>query len=128
MIRINTKTSTYNFNLKNFGREKDFCTALTHLQDQESPASVKITTTYDEHLLIKVSDVINFKFEETKYAKGEVHELKPEPKEDDLVDRIMKGRDANKRRRIQKFLNILKAKGAPINPDDPMFRDIIDKL
>ena len=125
MITLITKTGTVQFNLKNQRREHDLCMTMTHLKDQESTSSLKITTSYDENLLIKIPDIIDFKFTDMEYIKPET---KTETPKENLVDKIMKTMDESKRRRVQKFLDVLKAKGAPINPDDPLFQKIIDKL
>jgi hypothetical protein len=75
MITINNKTGALKFNLKNQKREMDLCMTLTHLKDQESKASIKITTSYNEHFLIKVPDVLSFKYTDAEYVKTSVEDI-----------------------------------------------------
>jgi hypothetical protein len=73
MITLTTKTGIFRFNLKNKQREHDLCITIGHLKDQGSQSSIKITTSYNEHLLIKIPDIKDFKFTDAEYVKVTVN-------------------------------------------------------
>jgi hypothetical protein len=128
MVSIKLKDKEIKFNLKSYAREIDLCQTITRLQLKNSQASIDLTTSYNEKLSLKVPEILDIKFNEAEYAKSEVHEKQEKPKEEDIVETLLKGRDAAKKRRIEKFVEVLRRKGTPINPNDPMLQDIIDKL
>jgi hypothetical protein len=73
MITLITKTGTFKFNLKTgFHREIELCQTITGLQSKKATGSINITTSSDETLSVKVSDIIDFKFNEAEYIKAEV--------------------------------------------------------
>jgi hypothetical protein len=73
MITLKTKTDLFKFNLKTgFRREIELCQTITRLQLGKPEACINITTSYDEKLAIKISDVVDFKLNEAEYVKATV--------------------------------------------------------
>jgi hypothetical protein len=129
MISLITKTGTTSFNLKNgFSREIDLCMTISRLKSKNSTRSINITTSDNEKLSLKISDIINFKFRESEFVKSKVRS-RGNPKEE-LAEKLIKNMGKTKKKRIENFLDTLKDMGAidKLNPDDPFLHDIIDKL
>ena len=133
MITLNTKDGDIKFNLgTGFPREIALCQTITRLQSEKSGATINITTSDKEKLSIRIPDVTDLKFSEAEYIKAEIYTKKEkvsEQSEEDMVDQLLKGRNKYKRRKIETFLRAVRKKtNKPINPDDPMLQNIIDKL
>lgn len=76
MIELVTSKETKRFNLKNFDRERKLYSAWYAMKNdpQYKEKAFNITTTEKENLHLKISEIIDCKFDECQHVKGEVED------------------------------------------------------
>ena len=137
IIILLTDGTQKKFNLNDYDRERSLHKAWysMHGDGKYADKSFKIVTDNNESLKIRVGDIKDCVFDESRYVQGEVNENniqdreKPQPKSQpspaEKVEQVMNGR---RKERINKFVNLVQARGITPNYQDPMFIRICESV